>query len=161
MSTAPKVEGFPGHYSELKVLGFWDCDISNMTSFSKFGKCLLWQSDICEMEPSLCPAAERTISGRFPGGEVLLGKHLLELLENVWRGHHTLLVIYYLLSTWPAVWPPLLVLGREEDSTPAFISGNGKKYFFGNSWEGLVYHFSGWLRTPVVADKNIKSWQQL
>ena len=82
----------------------------------------LWQSDICEMEPSPCPVCRRTILRRFFGRQENI---FLELFENgegtrTW-GAYTLLVIYYLLSCWPAVWPPLLVLGRGGDSTPAFI----------------------------------------
>ena len=49
---------------KVPLLGLWDFDILNIDILLKFGKCLLWQSDICEMEPSLCPAGWRTISVR-------------------------------------------------------------------------------------------------
>ena len=71
-------------------------------------------------------------------------------------GRHTLLVIYYLLSSWPVVWPPLLLLGRGEDSTPAFISGNGERIILWNFFR-FMYHFSGRFRlTLVVALRHIK-----
>ena len=106
----------------------WDCDILNMTSF-----------EILEMPPlTIWHLWNGTVTvpswWKNHFGKISCKKGFSSSRVHIcwicWImcevGRHTLLVIYYLLSSWPVVWPPLLLLGRGEDSTPAFISGNGE-----------------------------------
>ena len=136
-----------------KVNWLSDCNIL------KFGKCLLWQSDICEMEPSPCPVCRRTILRRFFGRQVNIFWNCLKMERVQGPGRH----IPSLLST--IYYPPDQLYGPhcwswEGGKTrhlPSFLE-MGRNNF----WDFLKPHVRLFrviknTRCDIVAHKNLKS----